>query len=357
MGTGPKTGLLHDSKGADRRASQGRGSHRRATRKDPYDSLGSRPSREPAERGRPHSSNELITAIGVAEDANPRFRRSMEDAHDSRVPFPVRFGSKSPSAPVSFAYFGVYDGHGGQLAAQIIEKLLGDTVCKHISAADPDLWSAGVSTDVTSVDSGVEEGEQQFTVPMQKVLSESFVECGSTLRAKLEEANHDKSGSTAVAAVIAGNDPASRVLHCANVGDARTLLCRKGGHVERLSFDHKASDATEKARLEAKGALVIRGKVIGALAVSRAFGDPDFGAYVTADPFCASVKLLPGDTHVILACDGLFDVASDEEVCEFAQRYALKHGRADTDGLSKALVNYALEHHSTDNVTVMAIAL
>jgi serine/threonine protein phosphatase PrpC len=67
-----------------------------------------------------------------------------------------------------------------------------------------------------------------------------------------------------------------RMLHVANAGDSRAVLCRnitrsRGGsasnNVEALTRDHKPSVPQEQARIEAAGGDVIRGRVMGMLAV------------------------------------------------------------------------------------------
>jgi serine/threonine protein phosphatase PrpC len=45
--------------------------------------------------------------------------------------------------------------------------------------------------------------------------------------------------------------------------------------VTRLSYDHKASDAGEQARVVAAGAVMLFGRVQGQLAITRAIGDLD----------------------------------------------------------------------------------
>ena len=59
---------------------------------------------------------------------------------------------------------------------------------------------------------------------------------------------------------------------CANAGDSRTILSRKGV-AEALSEDHKPDDPLEKARIEKLGGFVRSGRVFGSLAVSRSIGD------------------------------------------------------------------------------------
>ena len=50
-----------------------------------------------------------------------------------------------------------------------------------------------------------------------------------------------------------------------------------GGLAVDLSFDHKATDPREKARIEAAGGYVGRkGRVMNVLAIARAFGDIEY---------------------------------------------------------------------------------
>ncbi len=55
--------------------------------------------------------------------------------------------------------------------------------------------------------------------------------------------------------------------------------------------DHKATDAVEKARIEAAGGFVTRKRVMGVLAVARAFGDFVLKKFVTAEPYTSTTKL------------------------------------------------------------------
>jgi protein phosphatase PTC1 len=81
--------------------------------------------------------------------------------------------------------------------------------------------------------------------------------------------------------------------------------------------------------------------------------------FVSGRPFTASVKICEGDSLVIVACDGLWDVVGDQEACELAsnvlERLAGEESRAMR--AAEALVDLALERDSFDNITVTVCQL
>jgi serine/threonine protein phosphatase PrpC len=74
-------------------------------------------------------------------------------------------------------------------------------------------------------------------------------------------------------------------LVCANVGDARAVLCRNGKAID-LSVDQKATRIDEQERIKKQGGYIVFGRVLGRLAVTRAFGDFD----------CKNIEV-PNDEH------------------------------------------------------------
>jgi serine/threonine protein phosphatase PrpC len=121
-------------------------------------------------------------------------------------------------------YFGVYDGHGGRNVAEFLRLHL------HVNV-ERELQVKG--------DRSVEE-----------CLRAAFLYTDLSCHATGEQA----SGSTSVVCIVrrAG---AARCVYTANCGDARAVLCH-GGAAVRLSKDHKAPDAAERARNEAGGGVV-----------------------------------------------------------------------------------------------------
>ncbi|KAJ4002033.1 phosphatase 2C-like domain-containing protein [Lentinula boryana] len=150
---------------------------------------------------------------------------------------------------------------------------------------------------------------------------------------------------------------ARRVFYCGNVGDARGVMCRNGT-ATRLTHDHKPSDSDEQARIRGAGGIVLRGRVFGTLAVSRSLGDHmryeslKLKDLVIGTPYLSRTELKENDEFCVIACDGLWDVISDQDAVDLVRDIG------DAEKASQMLVNYALKNDnmiSRDNVTVMVI--
>lgn len=139
-----------------------------------------------------------------------------------------------------------------------------------------------------------------------------------------------------------------RVLYTANAGDARGVLCRAGKAI-RLTYDHKGSDKQEAKRITDAGGFVMSGRVNGVLAVTRSLGDSSMKEFVVGAPYTTETTLCEDDEFLILACDGLWDVTSDQAAIELVREIQ------DAQTASHKLLRHALAHHTTDNVTVLVI--
>jgi len=158
-------------------------------------------------------------------------------------------------------------------------------------------------------------------------------------------------GCTANVCVLRNED-----LYVANLGDTRCVLAHKGMAIQ-LSEDHKPVNKEEKQRIEKNGGSVTFGRVNGALAVSRAFGDYEF-----KKRGCPLVSIVPEISHfslskesdfVLIACDGLWDVMSSVEAIKNVYTFLAQF--KDPRKACEKLVEKALRDGSMDNVTVILI--
>lgn len=129
-------------------------------------------------------------------------------------------------------------------------------------------------------------------------------------------------GTTAIVIILKNNK-----IYCGNVGDSRAIASKKGA-VEQLSFDHKPSNDDETRRIIAAGGWVEFNRVNGNLALSRALGDFCFKRndkkspeeqIVTALPDVIQKEITPDHEFIVLACDGIWDVLSNQEVIDFVR--------------------------------------
>ncbi|KAL4914219.1 phosphatase 2C-domain-containing protein [Aspergillus aurantiobrunneus] len=226
------------------------------------------------------------------------WRISMEDAHAAVLDLQAKQSNSSdkPTDPDKrLAFFGVYDGHGGDKVA----LFAGENV--HKIVAKQETFSKG---------------------DVEQALKDGFL---ATDRAILEDPKYEEevSGCTAAVSVISKHK-----IWVANAGDSRSVLGVKG-RAKPLSFDHKPQNEGEKARISAAGGFVDFGRVNGNLALSRAIGDFEFKKspelspeqqIVTAYPDVTVHDLTDDDEFLVIACDGIWDCQSSQAVVEFVRR-------------------------------------
>ena len=156
-------------------------------------------------------------------------------------------------------------------------------------------------------------------------------------------------------------------LYVANAGDSRCVLCHDGIALP-MSRDHKPTDPDEYMRIKRAGGFVSDGRVNGCLNLSRALGDMEYKRtpnlspeeyMITANPDIKSMDLQTGDQFLILACDGIWDVLSDQEACDFVlSRLRQKQPLAQ---ISSELCDFCLAEDAEgsgegcDNMTAMIV--
>lgn len=249
-----------------------------------------------------------VKSVGISHDRNARFRRTMEDEHVVVDNF---------NGVADQGYFAIYDGHGGRGAV--------DFTAKHLHK--------------------VLEEELQKNPSVPESLTQAFLKTDK----QMGETQIQFSGTTCISCFVQKAD-GKRWLYSANAGDARAVLCRNGV-ASRLSYDHKGSDESETKRIVDAGGFVVLNRVNGILAVTRSLGDHAMKEYVTGEPYLTTIELDPTDTHLIIACDGLWDVTSDQEAID------LILPENDAQKMADKLLLHALKNGSTDNISVMVVLL
>ncbi|KAF4659956.1 hypothetical protein FOZ61_004345 [Perkinsus olseni] len=303
-----------------------------------------------------------VRGVGVADDIGAR-----PDMEDSYV-FIDAFGGKSSSA-----FMAIYDGHGGRRCVDFVSKRLHEEVLKNLTldpppeppdegekekAGGPTPWATMTFT--TAMSSGSTLDTRPQYVYATEALVNAYTQTDEAFRNELQSL---EGGCTAVTCLVQYEFGGDRTLYCAHVGkgilssswavtgsgDSRAVLCR-GRRALRLTSDsdHKATDPVEVARITQKGGIVVNDRVNGMLAIARALGDfqlkrtisaetvaraakareegkempPVFGNVtdiVSNIPDVASIVLKEASDHfLILACDGVWDVITDQEAVDLA---------------------------------------
>jgi serine/threonine protein phosphatase PrpC/translation elongation factor EF-1beta len=261
------------------------------------------------------------------------FRATMED----------KAVAKCVSDDVS--HFALFDGHGGSECAQYLaEKWI--TELEHLGEV------------IYSSDKSIEDLFLDLDVMFEQKQKEKY---GSiSLQNNL--------GSTAIGLTVRKNKDNCQLI-CSNCGDSRCIFWN-GKSLEALSKDHKPTNSEEQKRIESSNGFVVRGRVLGELAVSRCFGDYYFKPYQASDQRHQMVIAVPDIQRrtipihrtditqvALLACDGLWDVLTNEEAMQFILSRINKQPKASNlRDIAKELCEYCcVEKHSTDNISVIII--
>ena len=243
---------------------------------------------------------EKITADGegcgirYGVSAMQGWRMEMEDAHICETNFKLK----------NHGFFGVFDGHAGPKVSQYCSQHLLDNI---MECAD-------------------KESKEITESVLKKAIRDGFLRLDEHLK-KLPQwaSGEDRSGTTAIVVMVSPEK-----IIWANCGDSRGLLCRNG-KVVFSTQDHKPYNEAERARIEKAGGTVMMQRVNGSLAVSRALGDFDYKRSSDLKPTEQLVSPEPeitvqdrdpsSDEFLLLACDGIYDVMSNEEVVTYVSHH------------------------------------
>lgn len=209
------------------------------------------------------------------------------------------------------SYYGLFDGHGG---------------------VDVALYCANNFHRVFA-------SKFHITANVETVIKESILEINNIAIKRWP----DQGCTLAIVMVI------KDIIYTANLGDTRIVLCN-GDQVTRLSYDHKATDPDEVQKVVKLGAAVFGGRVCGMLALTRAIGDGALNEYLIRDPTLNRLKRKDG-MQLIIACDGVWDVMTDEEAARFVK------GSTNMAESARKIKDTAISRNTLDNVSVLCINL
>jgi serine/threonine protein phosphatase PrpC len=214
-----------------------------------------------------------------------------------------------------WVFGGVYDGHGGSLAAEYAAQNLHTLFLSKCESGFPP--------------------------------THAFIESYEAISRELEK---QESGTTATTFLIKDRD-----IFTANVGDSSLIVVSKGGAIQ-LSVDHRLSNSQEFKRVTASGATISYPYVMKGmqgLMTTRAIGDPYFSsAGVISTPSTNHHVISKDDLILISASDGLWDIITVPEVSSYARKLP------DPNKLVKFLAEEALvTRFGLDNLTIIAVSL
>ncbi|KAI9483860.1 MAG: phosphatase 2C-like domain-containing protein [Benjaminiella poitrasii] len=255
------------------------------------------------------------------------WRTNMEDAHTTITSY----------ANTGASFFAVYDGHGGDAVAKYCGTELHKKIMNN-TAFNRGRYRDAIRSGYYGIDEDLKK-DNRF--------------------------DNDTSGCTAVIALLTKNN----VLYVSNAGDSRAVISTRDGKAIPLTQDHKPKLPKEEQRIRMAGGFVENGRVNGSLALSRAIGDfvfksntqitPDRQA-VTAEPDIIEHLLTDQDEFVVLACDGIWDCLSNQQVVDFIRCQLCERKSLAT--ICEELMDYCLADGSNmagigcDNMTVVIIA-
>ncbi|KAJ2705985.1 hypothetical protein FB645_001962 [Coemansia sp. IMI 203386] len=257
---------------------------------------------------------------------------------------------------------GVFDGHAGFVCAEQLSKRMGPMIDSALASIGG--GNKGSSAALNKAVVKLTRNPEHKWDPLPMALTASFIAMDNELvHDSLAEFKRLKdmdrmdellgpavAGSCGLVAVV---DKDADEVVVANTGDSRALLGVRLDNGKwkavRLSEDHTADNKMELERLarDHPGEVVMRkGRVLGALMPTRAFGDcrykwpmdvqqalfptllarghkyatspPDYNTppYVTAHPVIVRHKLSKNDRFIVVASDGLYDQMPDADIVD-----------------------------------------
>ena len=255
-------------------------------------------------------------------------RKTMQDRHKVDLKFEVD--------GAIYSAYSVFDGHGDDATAADYAALhLHENLKTELKSRHCDDMSSSMTSILKRAYQRTDEG--------------------------LIEASASRRSGTCVLTLVLELSQVPMQWHVAWAGDSRAILVTKDvvARPKWASVDHTPTLAREYKRVRDLDGWISEGRVNGELAVTRAFGDKIKGSgpyekyVVTGIPDCQSGVVMEEDECIVLACDGVYDVMSNEMLAKETRLAILC--KPDLDVAAKRIVDRCLELRTWDNVTAMIV--
>lgn len=267
-----------------------------------------------SDKSEPKVSTNGVVSEGSGE-STPAPRR--KKVHPVRMPIPeeakqeTRSSPRKTGRPISFVAAQCLENSDSEDSEEDAGYKVGDKDSDDSSEdVDDEEEDLGEDSDDDDEDEYAEDDEEEED---ERFLSD------------MQEPGYD-SGATAVVCFMKWEGD-SLSLWVANAGDSRCVVCREGKAID-MSHDHKPELDTEAKRIVRAGGRVTEdGRVNGGLNLSRALGDHSYKQNDTLPPAEQMISPLPDVEHIVLnptkdkflvlACDGIWNSMSSQEVVDF----------------------------------------
>jgi protein phosphatase PTC4 len=277
----------------------------------------------------PITTEDVVLSNNVLSVAQTKgYRLKQEDYFSVNEYFNIPFQITDDNIQkiANLKIMGVFDGHGGHLTSEYLEKHLNQRLLRSMQNCDNDKGKG---------EKAISSYETNHSLIIQRIKN-AFWELDIELYEYLKD---DVSGSTAILCVII-ND---KDLYSVNLGDSR-LIMGTNGSLKVLSFDHKPNHIGELIRINENGGFIQNNRVQGILALARSFGDFDFkigdNLYETAvivEPEIIYHEIdYDKDDFIFLGSDGVFEIFNNRQLVKAITK-ELKTGINPKDILKKII--------------------
>lgn len=279
-----------------------------------------------------------------------------DDRSEQIIEVPIEDPLSKTAVNSDWAFWGIYDGHSGwYTSAKLRDELINAVVYELSAAYLPSESNSKLRTVPSSekIDAAIKAG---FLKLDNEIIYGNIDKALGNLNNKSKAAEHLLPALSGSCGLLSFYDSNSQTLKVAVTGDSRALLGslndKKQWTVESLTIDQTGSNKYEAERLRSEHpgepGVVSRGRVLGRLEPSRAFGDGKYKwlketqekihqnffsypppgnlktpPYVTAEPVVTTRKINPANNDfLILGTDGLFELLTHEEIAGLVIKWA-----------------------------------